>query len=163
MVTALRISPHLVVALAATGCKPVAAPATRDADVPAPVSAASFDAGPVSSAAEYLASPQYAAADSKRGELLALACVACHTLRAGEPSNVGPNLHAVFGRPAASLSGFAYSDALRATGLTWTPRALDAWLAEPGKFVPGTTMAFTGYRDAGDRRDLIAYLLRITQ
>jgi cytochrome c2 len=29
--------------------------------------------------------------------------------------------------------------------------------------VEGTTMAFTGYRDAEDRRDLIAYLLRETR
>ena len=76
---------------------------------------------------------------------------------------MGPNLEGVFGRPAASLPDFAYSDALRATELVWTPRALDAWLAEPARFVAGTTMAFTGYRAPADQRDLIAYLLQATQ
>jgi cytochrome c len=69
----------------------------------------------------------------------------------------------VFGRPAASVDGFAYSPALKESGLVWTPRALDAWLANPASFVAGTTMAFTGYRSVEDRRDLIAYLLRVTQ
>jgi cytochrome c len=69
----------------------------------------------------------------------------------------------VFGRPAASIAGFDYSPALRASGLVWTPRSLEAWLANPAGFVAGTTMAFTGYRSADDRRDLIAYLLRATQ
>ena len=49
------------------------------------------------------------------------------------------------------------------SGLVWTPRSLEAWLADPAGFVAGTTMAFTGYRSAEDRRDLIAYLLRATQ
>jgi cytochrome c2 len=41
--------------------------------------------------------------------------------------------------------------------------SLAAWLADPAGFVKGTTMAFTGYGSAEDRRDLIAYLLRATQ
>jgi cytochrome c len=45
----------------------------------------------------------------------------------------------------------------------WTPKALEAWLAEPAGFVVGTTMGFSGYRSAEDRRDLIAYLLHATQ
>jgi len=72
-------------------------------------------------------------------------------------------LQGVFGRAAASVPGFAYSPALRQSGLVWTPRSLEAWLANPAGFVEGTTMAFTGYRSAADRRDLIAYLLRATQ
>ena len=97
------------------------------------------------------------------GELLGLACLACHKLGAGDGALVGPNLHGVFGRPAASLTGFDYSPALAASGLVWTPVSLEAWLADPAGFVAGTTMAFTGYRSAEDRRDLIAYLLRATQ
>lgn len=125
--------------------------------------AAAFDPGPVRSAAEYLQEPEFAAADVARGELLALACAACHKFRADEGTLIGPNLHGVFGRPAAAVAGFAYSPALRQSGLVWTPRAIEAWLENPAGFVVGTTMAFSGYRSAEDRRALIAYLLRATE
>jgi cytochrome c len=122
-----------------------------------------FDVGEVKGAAEYLLEPELAGADMKRGQLLSLACAACHSLGAGEKTIVGPNLHDVFGRRAGAVEGFGYSLALRSSGLVWTPRALDAWLADPASFVVGTKMTFTGYRSAEDRRDLIAYLLRATQ
>ena len=127
------------------------------------VRAAGFDAGPVKSAAEYALEPELAGADVARGELLGLACAACHRFRAEEGTLVGPHLQGVFGRRAASVEGFNYSPALRESGLVWTPRSLEAWLANPAGFVEGTTMPFTGYRSAEDRRDLIAYLLRATQ
>jgi cytochrome c len=115
------------------------------------------------SAAEYLLQPEFANADFARGELLGLACAACHKFRAEEGTLIGPNLHGLFGRPAARVAGFDYSPALEQSGLVWTPVSLAAWLADPAGFVAGTTMAFTGYASAEDRRDLIAYLLRATQ
>jgi cytochrome c len=130
---------------------------------PPPVRAAGFDPGPVKTPAEYLAEPTLAGADSARGELLGLACAACHKFRAEEGTLIGPHLQGVFGRRAASIEGFDYSPALRQSGLIWTPKSLEAWLANPAGFVEGTTMPFTGYRSAEDRRDLIAYLLRATQ
>jgi cytochrome c len=139
---------------------PTAVPPTAGA---AAGGAVGFDVGPVKTAAEYLAEPQFAAANVERGELLSLACAACHTFRAEQGALVGPNLHGVFGRPAAAVAGFAYSPALSATNLVWTPKALEAWLAEPAGFVVGTTMGFSGYRSPEDRRDLIAYLLQATQ
>ena len=129
----------------------------------APVRAAEFDAGPIKTATEYLLEPELASADASRGEVLGLACAACHRFRAEEGTLIGPHLQGVFGRKAASVEGFAYSSALRDSGLVWTPRSLEAWLANPAGFVEGTTMAFTGYRSVQDRRDLIAYLLRATQ
>ncbi len=134
--------------------------AAVEAAVPPPVP---FDVGEIKTAAEYLRDPQFAGADLARGELLSLACAACHTFAAGQKAIIGPNLHAVFGRPAAAAPEFTYSAALRAANLVWTPRALDAWLADPARFVVGTTMTFTGYRSPEDRRDLIAYLLHATE
>ncbi|HEY8518582.1 MAG TPA: cytochrome c family protein [Gammaproteobacteria bacterium] len=120
--------------------------------------------GPRQPADEGAADPAAASGgpDLERGERLALACAACHTFGAGEPHNVGPNLHGVFGRPAATAPGFDYSDALESSGLVWTPEALERWLADPLGFVPGTTMAFTGYQKPADRADLIAYLQQVT-
>jgi cytochrome c len=150
----------LLIACDSRGPAGVGAP--PDAPTSPAVVAAEFDPGPVKTAAEYLAEPQFAAADAARGELLAFACAACHKFRE-EATLIGPHLHGVFGRPAASIDGYAYSPALRASQLIWTPRSLEAWLADPAGFVVGTTMAFTGYRSAEDRRDLIAYLLHATQ
>jgi cytochrome c len=139
------------------------APSTVPAVEPPPARPVHFDPGSVKTAAEYLEDPEFVAADVSRGELLGLACAACHQFRAGEGTLIGPSLYGVFGRPAATVDGFDYSPALRQSGLVWTPESLAAWLADPSGFVAGTTMAFTGYRSPDDRRDLIAYLLRATQ
>jgi cytochrome c len=151
-----------VLALLLCACDAGGPPAAAGGAPAVAVRAAGFDYGPIKTAAEYLAEPELASADAARGELLGLACAACHRFREGEPL-IGPHLQGVFGRPAASLEGFDYSPALRASGLVWTPRSLEAWLADPAGFVEGTTMAFTGYRSPDDRRALIAYLLRATQ
>jgi len=130
-------------------------------DTALPLSA-EFSADQASIVAEYLREPRFAVADLERGELLSLACQACHTLSLGQQHNLGPNLYGVFGRRAAALMGFEYSDALRASGIVWTPQALEAWLAEPATFVVGNNMAFAGFRSATDRRDLLAFLIRAT-
>jgi cytochrome c len=148
---------------AATGASDASAAQAAPSAALAGERSASFDVGEIKTAAEYLADPEFANADLRQGERLAFACIACHTLADGQPHNIGPNLHGVFGRRAAALPDFAYSPALSQSGLVWTPRALAAWLDNPARFVEGTTMAFTGYRDAEDRRDLIAYLLRETR
>ena len=137
--------------------------AERATGAETPTRAAAFDVGEIKTAAEYLREPEFAAADIKRGQLLSLACAACHSFGAGEKTIVGPNLHGVFGRAAGVVEGFDYSPGLKSSGLVWTPRALDAWLADPASFVAGTKMTFTGYRSAEDRRDLIGYLLQATQ
>ena len=161
-----RRSTVLLIASVIVGCapSPEAGPGTagQAAREPAP-NAASFDVGPIMSAEAYLRDAEYADADLERGEVLSLACIACHTLEADQDHMLGPNLSGIFGASAAQKDGFAYSAALADSGLIWTPRALDAWLSAPARFVPGTSMVFAGYAEAADRRNLIAYLLRATQ
>jgi cytochrome c len=99
------------------------------------------------------------APDPDRGELLSLACQACHSLGPRGAHLVGPNLSGIFGRAAGTAPGFGnYSGALKGSGIVWSPAELDRWLADPTGFLPGTTMAFAGYQSAEDRSALIAFL-----
>jgi cytochrome c len=83
-------------------------------------------------------------------------CHSCHSVTPGQGPTQGPNLAGVVGRKAASTS-FAYSDALKASGLTWTKATLDGFLAAPWKVVPGSRM-LVATSDAKQRANLIAYL-----
>ena len=95
------------------------------------------------------------AADPENGKTVFNKCKACHQV---DKNAVGPHLGGVVGRKAASVEGFAYSDALKKSDLTWDEATLDKWLAAPSKLVPGTKMIFAGIKDDGERGDLIAYL-----
>ena len=76
----------------------------------------------------------------------------------GQGNKVGPDLYGIVGRAVASEAGFNYSAALKAKGGTWTFDALDPWLANPRKDVPGTLMTFGGVPSQKQRADIIAYL-----
>lgn len=111
-------------------------------------------------AATLLATAPGVAADGpppevQRGAEVYERCVACHAL---DRNRTGPKHCGVVGRRAASVAGYAYSDALGASGLVWTPEALDRFLAAPLDVVPGTTMGYAGVADAAERRALIGYL-----
>lgn len=98
-----------------------------------------------------------------RGQILFLQCRACHTLKAGEPNKVGPNLHKMFSRPPLAAPGFKYSTAFVAAKPRWTPASIDKWLERPGAMLKGTTMAFGGMPKAADRAQLIAWLQTATK
>ncbi len=98
-----------------------------------------------------------ASADVAAGEKVFAKCMACHTIAAGGPAGVGPNIHAIMGKPIAAGS-FAYSGALKAVGGNWTWEQMDAWLASPRKFANGTKMSFAGLGNAEDRANILAYL-----
>lgn len=111
---------------------------------------------------EYLLADPYAGADRVKGEKLARTCRACHSLGDGGADMIGPALYSFFGSQAGSRDDYDYSSALREATFFWTPRALDAWLAQPGQFLIGNRMSFAGIMARSDRDDLIAYLLDVT-
>jgi cytochrome c len=99
--------------------------------------------------------------DVERGQSVFKRCAACHVV--DQPKNrVGPHLVGLFGRESGSVEGFAYSSALRGSGIVWDEQQLDAYLENPRKHVKGTRMAFAGLKDPQDRQDVIAYLKQAT-
>lgn len=98
------------------------------------------------------------AADAEAGKTVFAKCKACHQVGEGAKNAVGPQLNGIVGRKAAAAEGFAYSEALKGSGLTWDEANLKAWLADPKAKVPGNKMVFMGLKDAADQDNLIAYL-----
>ncbi len=99
----------------------------------------------------------------RHGARLFLYCAACHSVGAGEADKVGPNLHGVIGAHAGTRGAFAYSAALRDSGIVWTDDTLNLWLKQPTALVAGTKMAFAGLPGDADRADLIAFLKNAAQ
>lgn len=99
-----------------------------------------------------------AEADVQKGAKVSKKCVACHSFVADGKSKIGPALYGVLGRTKASVAGYKYSSALSAIGGDWTYESMDAFLAAPKKYVPGTKMSFAGLKKITDRANLIAYM-----
>lgn len=85
-------------------------------------------------------------------------CATCHDIARDGAHSKGPLLWNVVDRRAGASPGFAFSDAMRRSGHRWTLEALDYYLADTERAVPGRSMDFTGIPDAKSRADLIAYL-----
>ena len=99
-----------------------------------------------------------ASADAAKGEQVFKKCAACHNATQGGPNALGPNLWATMGKPIDHVAGFAYSDALKSHGGTWTWENMSEWLKSPKKFAPGTKMTFAGLSKPEDRANLMAWL-----
>ena len=85
-------------------------------------------------------------------------CRTCHSPKPDD-NRMGPSLFGVFGRKAASAQGFAYSDTLKNSGLTWNEGELDRFIANPDGVVSGNGMKpFTGITDPHQRELIIAFL-----
>jgi len=127
--------------------------------LPYAIEVASADAG---GAIEIESGPSFnellAMANLDRGPREFAKCKACHTLEKGGKDGTGPNLYNIVGRAIAGVDGFKYSNALAEKGGVWDYEALDAWLASPKSYAPGTSMSFAGIRKDTARADLVAYL-----
>jgi len=105
----------------------------------------------------------HAAGDPKRGAQVFRQCMACHSVAAGEQMT-GPSLAHIWNRKAGSVEGFLrYSDPMKRADVVWNEAALDKWLANPEKFLPGTTMTFPGLKEGQTRQDVVAYLKAVSE
>src|SRR5215831_9681122 len=96
------------------------------------------------------------AQDAAHGAQVFESCAGCHATN-GE-NGAGPGLGGIVGRKSGSVTGFRYSRAMKSANIVWNDKSLDSYLAAPQDAVRGNTMPFSGIADAGERRDLIAYL-----
>jgi len=99
-----------------------------------------------------------------RGAEIFRACVACHTLGAGQANRAGPSLHGIFGRRIATAPDYNFSDALKRLDIVWTPETV-AKLFEigPQAYTPGTKMPEQRIGSEQDRAALVQFLERATK
>ena len=103
------------------------------------------------------------ARDAEAGKTAFNKCRICHTVEAGGRSAAGPNLHAMFGRKAGAVANYAYSPAMKDSGLLWDDASVANYLRDPKGFMPGNKMAFPGIKDEKEMADLLAYLHQATR
>lgn len=85
-------------------------------------------------------------------------CRQCHSIKAND-NRLGPSLSGVYGRKAASVQGFPYSDAMKNSDLTWDEGTLDKFIANPDAVVANNGMKpFPGVAAPKERSKIIAFL-----
>jgi cytochrome c len=96
--------------------------------------------------------------DAATGERLFKQCASCHQVGVNAHGGFGPQLNGLFGRRAGTTPDYAYSDAMKHSGIVWDESTLSAFLHAPDKRVPGTRMRFWGIGDENEIKALQAYL-----
>jgi cytochrome c len=99
-----------------------------------------------------------ASADPAAGQKASKRCATCHTFTDGGANKIGPNLWGIVGKDKGSVSGFDYSDDLEEMAGNWSYDDLNAFLAKPKEYLPGTKMNFAGIKSVEDRAAIIAYM-----
>lgn len=85
-------------------------------------------------------------------------CSQCHDGEKTGGHAKGPFLWNLFGRQAASIAGFAFSDAMKRSGIVWHYATLDHFLADTQRAVPGKEMNFVGIPDPALRAAVVRHL-----
>jgi cytochrome c len=109
--------------------------------------------------AALLATAVHAEGDAVKGHaIFHEKCSVCHLAGTNGPKLLGAPLFGVVGRTAGTVPGYTYSAAMKASGLVWTNEALEHYLTDPTKVVPGTHMTFAGLKNDAAIDDVVAYL-----
>ena len=103
-------------------------------------------------------------ADANAGKVLFNQCAGCHAVGPDATNRFGPQLNGLMSRGAGVADGFDYSAVFSqnvSEGLEWNDVTLDAYLASPMSYMPGTKMAYPGLQSSEARSNIIAYLATI--
>ncbi len=87
------------------------------------------------------------AQDVEAGEKSFRKCAPCHNIGPDATNKVGPLLNGLNGRKSGSVDGFNYSDANKASGITWNEAVFKEYIKDPRAKVPGTKMIFAGIKN----------------
>ena len=84
-------------------------------------------------------------------------CRSCH---ADDPAkqSYGPSLIGIVGRKAGTVEGFAYSEAMKSSGIVWDEDQLRKWIADNTSILPGTRMKHINISDKNEQDFLLSYL-----
>ena len=99
-----------------------------------------------------------AAQDLTAGATSYKKCVTCHDVGPTAKNKVGPLLNGLDGRKSGTIAGYNYSDANKASGITWSEATFLEYIKDPKAKIPGTKMIYAGLKDEKRVKDLIAFL-----
>jgi glucose/arabinose dehydrogenase/cytochrome c2 len=104
---------------------------------------------------------QFPIGDPVRGRSAFLqACSSCHSAGTDAPGGqIGPKLEQVYGRKAGMDPSYSYSVPMRNASHVWDFFNLHLMMADPNKFIPGTTMSAPPLQNREMRADIVAYLM----
>jgi cytochrome c len=98
------------------------------------------------------------AQDVEAGEKSFRKCAPCHNIGPDATNKVGPELNGIDGRKSGTVDGFNYSDANKASGITWDEAVFKEYIKDPRAKVPGTKMIFAGIKNEKELGDLWSYV-----
>ena len=99
--------------------------------------------------------------DVAAGEKVFAKCKTCHEIGPNAKAKIGPPLTGVVGRPAASVQGFAYSEALKKKAAeigAWDKAKLEEWLTDPSKYAGGQVKMLFKLASPDERKQVVDYL-----
>jgi cytochrome c len=98
------------------------------------------------------------AQDVTAGEASFRKCAPCHSIGPDAANKVGPLLNGLDGRKSGTVADFNYSDANKASGITWSEAVFKEYIKDPRAKVPGTKMVFAGIKSEKEVGDLWSYV-----
>lgn len=83
-------------------------------------------------------------------------CKKCHSMKPGKHA-IGPSLTGIVGKQAGKQDFKKYK-ALKGSDIMWTEANLDAWIANPKKFIGKKTTMIVKVKKAEQRAAIIEYM-----